>query len=687
MLDLHALLTLAEDKASATLMPFATTGNGGMCFVNDQVVRQDGETVVHGDRVAFGDRRNVFVFELTSPSTNRSVTSSMNRSANAKANDSSSVRFRRALDALRGDPSAALPARSRTSNAVPSIGAKASSSSRDQLGQFLKEASADSLLSDYVERKLRQSQSSSSSRRSRHNRPTAMEPPPSLSASSTTSSLLSNSMPNRPPAVQDTADSQSMLSTAERNYVEVEKLQLSQRLREVNNVLNGHLAFRSSYLRKGDDDEMQHNNMADTATSRAAAAESERDDESLEEEDDLPVMVEKKKPIRSPPRPVVQLIAPVAAQDPEGEEDDGSQDELDDHLLDSLPGFSEPIRVKAEIQQIRESISRSDPMLALPNAAPAPSTSDANARPDKAQQRTRLHQQLIDQTIRYKRQEILSHAFVRWRRGLRTQHQNRVSRDQQLQKARLRLVLCRRDNCFFQWKQAAQLMNQVISCRVEAFQQRVASRSLRRVWSEWRIHYLSSRRRSASLGSVLRSHWNKRVQKAFAHWQMSALMIRDKQTLAKCLDEQQSSMDRYKERLSRMQHARHGVRSQLLAILRNWKQHVQTQQSRRECMRRLITWGFLSKQKRMAWIKWKQVVLLTRHTKFLHNQHDDRLKAAIEEQRQLHQQISEETAAHHEKEAQALRELAEQANTRVRQLQQAKENSEQQQVRAVAIQG
>lgn len=230
MLDLHALLTLAEDKASATLMPFAAAGNGGVCFVNDQVVRQDGETVVHGDRVAFGDKRNAFVFELTSASFQSR--SSVSRS-NASTPVNNSVRFRRALDALRCDQSAALPATSRTSLARSKV-AKASSS---QLDHFLVEASADSLLSDYVERKLRQSQSSSNLRRSQRqrHRPTAMEPPPSLSASSTSSSLVLESKTTVLPT-QETTDTQSMLSTAERNYAEVEKLQLSQRLREVNNV-------------------------------------------------------------------------------------------------------------------------------------------------------------------------------------------------------------------------------------------------------------------------------------------------------------------------------------------------------------------------------------------------------------------------------------------------------------------
>lgn len=409
---------------------------------------------------------------------------------------------------------------------------------------------------------------------------------------------------------------------------------------------------------------MQHN--LDTETSKGVT---ESDgDESLED-DDLPVMMEKKKPTRSPLRPEAQSVPTQEPEEAEGEQDD--------HLLDSLPGFSEPIRVT----QAKTEATNGSNMTRLSNASAAP-TNSSNAPPGKAQQRTRLHQQLIDQRIRYKRQEILGHAFVRWRRGLRVQRQNRVTRGQQLQKTRLRLVLCRRDNCFSQWKAVSQLMSQVINCRVDAFQQRVANRLVRRVWTEWRIRYLRSRRQLASLGSVLRSQWKKRIQQAFAHWQKHSVEKRHKQTVTMCLDEHRSAMDRYKERLSRLQCAQRGVRSRLLPILRNWKQLAQQQRSRRECIRRLIKRGFLSKQKRMAWITWKQVALLTKHVDLLHNQHDDRLKAAIEEQRQLHQQLKQEADAYHEKEAQALREQAERATTRVRQLQQAKQKTEQQKVRA-----
>ncbi|TMW68577.1 hypothetical protein Poli38472_006045 [Pythium oligandrum] len=124
--------------------------------------------------------------------------------------------------------------------------------SNEKLGKFLLEASTDSLLSEYVERKLRQSRehsipvtSDNEKRRGSRIPPSVMEPPPSLSSSTVSSlrSSLADSILNRTAnqvvgGKEDTVvrESSSMLSTAERNYAEIEKLRLSQRLREVNNV-------------------------------------------------------------------------------------------------------------------------------------------------------------------------------------------------------------------------------------------------------------------------------------------------------------------------------------------------------------------------------------------------------------------------------------------------------------------
>ncbi|KAG6618526.1 SMAD/FHA domain [Phytophthora cinnamomi] len=176
VLDLHALLNLAADKASAKLVPFSTT-DAGVCYVNGVVVPREGAVVVHGDKVAFGYPRNVFLFELTPhPQMTAMTTSTPQQSIETEhsidpSNASNNRAFRKALDTLRGDrktttPTASvmasiqsnLPGRNRSSISSASSSAPSPSKSKDQLSKFLLEASTDSLLSDYVERKLKQRQ-------------------------------------------------------------------------------------------------------------------------------------------------------------------------------------------------------------------------------------------------------------------------------------------------------------------------------------------------------------------------------------------------------------------------------------------------------------------------------------------------------------------------------------------------
>lgn len=264
--DLHALLTLAPDRASATLVPFSAADNG-VCYLNERVVPVDGAAVVHGDRIAFGSRdTNSFTFEITGPSTaqQRRLQPTTNSASRISASS-----FRRVLDALRGDrymtspPSrctsvtahrasaataAVVPPRPTRLNLASSpapkqINGSSSSASSTQLDRSLLDASSDALLSEFVERKLRQS---SSRRRAK---PVALEPPPSLSSSNVSSvqslsAALDNSFLDRTTQRVSTASGNGdadapadlRLSTTERNAAEIEKLRLSQQLREVNSV-------------------------------------------------------------------------------------------------------------------------------------------------------------------------------------------------------------------------------------------------------------------------------------------------------------------------------------------------------------------------------------------------------------------------------------------------------------------
>lgn len=267
VLDLHALLNLSADKSSGTIVPFSSSSapgaNGnGACYLNDRIVPVQGAPVVHGDRIAFGDPTTSFTFELTaSPPRQLSTVNASTSSTTAS--------FRRALDTLRGDRTASSPLastkrapRPRTpmNEAIrPTSGLQSttstSSKSREQLDRFLLDASSDSLLSEFVERKLRQS--SSRKRGGAASRLVAMEPPPSLSASSASlnstsqASYLEDSVLNRTndrnnrvslasSSSSATGDHRQYervsLLTTERNHAEMEKLRLAQQLREVNSV-------------------------------------------------------------------------------------------------------------------------------------------------------------------------------------------------------------------------------------------------------------------------------------------------------------------------------------------------------------------------------------------------------------------------------------------------------------------
>ncbi|KAE9196730.1 hypothetical protein PF002_g22968 [Phytophthora fragariae] len=291
VLELHALLNLAADKASAKLVPFSTT-EAGVCYVNDVVVPREGAVVVHGDRVAFGHPRNVFLFELTPHPQMTAVSSAHSiETENSTQHSTASANraFRKALDTLRGDRKTTTPTASvmasiqsnqpaaRNRSIISSAGTSAPSvsKSKDPLSKFLMEASTDSLLSDYVERKLKQRQNGSKT----------LSSPASVASSSSVRQ-----------------------SREERNLAEVEKLRLSQRIREVNDVLNGDMEFRESCLSPSAKSVSKpHWRDGNNRKSiRTSIDENGDDDEEEDEDDDLPSMMEKHTSPLADRRPIIR---------------------------------------------------------------------------------------------------------------------------------------------------------------------------------------------------------------------------------------------------------------------------------------------------------------------------------------------------------------------------------------------
>ncbi|EGZ05694.1 hypothetical protein PHYSODRAFT_532776 [Phytophthora sojae] len=618
VLDLHALLNLASDKASAKLVPFSTS-EAGVCYVNDVVVPREGATVVHGDRVAFGHPRNVFLFELT-PHPQMTAMSTAQSIETEYSHDASANRaFRRALDTLRGDRKATTPNASvmasiqtnqRNRRSVSSVesSAPSPSKSKDQLSKFLLEASTDSLLSDYVERKLKQRRSGS----------TALSRQSSVAGSQQRDSRRG-----------DSASSSVRQSRETRNLVEVEKLKLSQRIREVNDVLNGDMDFQDSYL-----------------SPTAKSNEDEDDDE--EEDDDLPAMMEKPA---SPPA---------------------------NHRLASLSAsiqteHSEQVSEVSGPQQQRQS---SNPPKARDFFAKAMSLglndlTRSDSRPVKVERqdaaKTALHEKLINQTIRLKRNEIKSQTFVRWQRGLRIQSQNRERKARKLQEVSAALGKLRRGHIFHLWRDVATLSSQVIICRLEAFQQRCESRLVRKCWTALYQHHLSMAQRSKLLRGLVVKKALLTRHVAFRRWERVARLHTTQNRLLELQRREQHILDVHLERISERHYHHRSVQPLLVQILRRWRaiadQHKKQQQKlRRVFLRRA------SKLVLRSWRKWSEVTHLEQYHVKLKMQAEQYIQQTTERLTSQHEQVQSSRREDHATQLQKLMEVIEEKDQELEKL-------------------
>lgn len=667
-LELHALLNIASDQSSATVVPFSSSQEGA-CFVNGREVPGDGMTAVHGDRVAFGRANTTFIFSLTAAreDTTKQTTSLSN-----------SRSFRRALDSLRGDRAPSASVRSslqQRTTAEPTKG----SQSKERLERFLLDASTDSLLSDYVERKLRASKSSSDRRR-----PAAMEPPPSLSASTVSSlrssladSILDRSSTKREATQDEQSASMALLSTAERNYAEIEKLRLSQRLREVNNVLNGHLEFSSSYLsmpRQSSESlpSMHYSSPAkarnkQSTDERVDAEEEPRDDDTEDGDDELPAMMEK-PPVKAA---LARSTKTTRRQKEEGEEAefsarDGvvasslkmlcstSQSNQDDSLEDttpddialdeSLPSFSE-----ANLNKQAGRVGGPGPQSSQNTNPKTKSVTDA--APSRT--RTPLHQQLIDRTIQRVRHQILTEGFVRWRRSLRIQDQRRREKALQLQKLYKRLGTVRRNHCFLRWKRLSDCRQQALQCRIDAFDVRRQTRLLRRVWVCWKLSMHTTSRVGRQLVRVLTVYSNARLRAGFTRWRSAAMASQIEGVRQSTQVQEGNLMERRMENVA-AQHYRYRIQSRSLAnILRVWSTLARQERLKERVLKHILQHIFLRQQLR-AWTAWKQHTLMKSYGITLDHRHTDELRAARHEVQQHYEDQTEKTRANYERQIQEL---------------------------------
>ncbi|DAZ96927.1 TPA: hypothetical protein N0F65_012030 [Lagenidium giganteum] len=590
--------------------------------------------------------------------------------------------FRQALDSLRGD----RPAQRASANhpppsaaVAPSVSSSPALASNDKIQQFLLNASSDSQLSDYVERKLRQS----SQRRTRH-RPTAMEPPPSLSASSR-SSLHSTAQDLEDSILNKAGD--LTMSLAERNLAEVEKLRLSQRLREVNNVLNGFLPFQHSFLSRSQEQPSPTRTAAHKSDADAAAS----TDVDEDDDDELPVMIAKKVTVKAKPvsdvemQPIRQEQPPILRERRATEEPleppSAVREALEESvasisLEDSLPAFSEPVR---KLQQLKASLEASKPMSPTRKAEPrlmsrdghgAVSNRTSAAVASGAPKRSALHQQLIDKTIRHKRNDILSHAFVRWRRGLRVQTQRRSTKAHQSTQLHTRLSLLRRNQIFYRWKTHADMKTQVRSSRLDAFELRMRTRALAMAWNAWRREHWRWRCQSHALRAITGTMNAKQLARAFDRWQRQCRAEMHLRALASQREHGSQRMQRRMDAVAARHYDHHVLRQQQQRVLRAWHQLVAVRRRQRVALRRMML-RWINRKALRAWRRWREHVACAAHGEVLRRNHVQELTTVRQQQAQVHAAYVDNLKQQHD---QQLREVELTAKQQHSQLQQRIEN-------------
>ncbi|KAF1315206.1 hypothetical protein FI667_g16151, partial [Globisporangium splendens] len=398
-------------------------------------------------------------------------------------------------------------------------------------------------------------------------------------------------------------------------------------------VLNGQASFSANYLssrasrslRDTNEKQQKHDDI-DERASLGLVSDKEVDED--DDEDELPAVVEK-------PTSTSRIAAPSALPTvkPEDAQDDQDAEESTDHLNDSLPGFSEPVRVtqKAKQPRLASIVARSlhDPK------------SEAAAQPSVAS------------TTKHKRQEITSHAFVRWRRGIRIQHQHRQQRAEQLRNLKQKLARVRRNHIFFKWKAWASMTSQVTSCRMDAFQQRSGYRVVLRVWTQWRIQHLVACQLQHVLCSIFRRRFTKSIRTAFHTWTRRTKDLVDQENWTRAQRQRQHKWDLHMTKVAEKHYTRHHFNLPLTRILHTWHAISKVQRKKLRILRTIALRGS-SRVKANEWRKWVELIALTRHTAAIECEQHARAQKLFTEQRNKHQQIHSALQEHHAQELQHL---------------------------------
>lgn len=409
-------------------------------------------------------------------------------------------------------------------------------------------------------------------------------------------------------------------------------------------VLKGDTRFQASYLASSSSAQSAQGQPSPARFDQTNATDAVNNSESDGDDDELPVMVEKTKPVA---RAVAAALSPIAARASPAlaattpEQIDSGDDDLEDesHLDESLPSFSEPVRVSQR------------PMPKLTQAVQSQRSESLLGSRLGARKRTALHQQLIDQTLRHRRQELITQTFVRWRRGLRIQAQNRQLRTQQLRLLDAKLVQLRRNRMFAKWRAVASVASQALSCRVDAFQTRSMHRHLTRVWTQWRLlHTLKHVRRQQLLASIVRRLLAATTQRAFHSWSLRTHVHRHGEQLEHC---EQDFRRQWDSRMTNIA-ARHHTHRVFRALLTRWRALAALQSCKLRALAKLALRGS-ARQLLRAWRTWTDKVLLLNHTHAVASIERARASDLLADQRKEHDQKHKTLKDEHETELQRLR--------------------------------
>ncbi|KAL7683490.1 putative forkhead-associated (FHA) domain, SMAD/FHA domain superfamily [Plasmopara halstedii] len=587
VLELHALLYISIGKASAKLIPLSTAQTG-VCYVNDVIVREDGAVIVHGDRLSFGDANNAFVFEITPHSEETANPQQLLEKKKSKQFLADQTRdnhtLQKAVNALRRDRN--LPnisagtliqsnlQRAPKQNCSSKVTfADPSSLLEEQLSRYLLEASTDSLLNEYVERKLSQ-------RKNGH-------------------SLIENIDQSGSLGVRQSRQMQ--------NIAELDKLQL---IRDVNDVLNGDIQFQDSYLLPPATSERDNppqtfetfsvsHNDDDVATD---------DNEKDEEDDALPDMMEKASSDMITMQKPMKLPASVQTEPSNKDLREQENDRLD-HSFESVVD-SEISRLKHHLDSPGRSyntpVARNFTSKAIElgvNDMTRPINTDRQEAVKIA-----LRETNAGEITRHMTNEYMDNFIVRWKRGLLIQSQNRQRRARQIAQAGATFERLHRDQSFNRWRALAFLNSQVMSCRMGAFQLRSQRRLLRMCWLAFCRFYFSTRLRSILLRGLAKRKVMVKKYGAFQVWRYFAQNCLTRDQLHEIQCSIQKRLDVYLMRMSELYCSKQTVQPMLAQILRKWRNEARCHEKQLRTLRKVLLHTFAT-QVRHAWTRWTRYAL------------------------------------------------------------------------------